>query len=1257
MATNSPAYRATVYAPYSVNPAETTILTPYTPVSGGAVHADAFMVATVPTISGGTWRPYLDVPHGQHGTLNVRERSLDTGQMSVRLLDKRTGTSNLVRWMTAFVGDGAGAGLLNGRKVVIEESLNFNQVTGIGTWANYFTGRITSVSLDNSRQWYTLQLQDMSTDLDDVLFTRAPHPSATTAQAPQVTPIGLQKAWGPAAITGPITATVRAAPSTFDGQSAVDVVFNDVGALTQTVLKETYPLFSRTWGEKTTILRAYLTWSGGASSGTYRVRGMISLYRANYAGAMQHFAGVVRIALLDASEAGYTASLPAAATAVTVRIEAVQWPVSKAMPVLVGDTHPVTMLKWILDGYFGDLNLDGSPRRALARFNPTGAAGDPFYDLEQDASFLTGRWAFTEQKKRREVIESVCKQFGLAIDLTADGKATITDVRSKAAAIAGVLPALTNADVVAGTAPRWQHTRDGAVSRIDCNYYVDSRRSITNLDYWSTDLPDIGPSLLVLADEGVPVLELDVTERVLDANGKPASIDCPAFRAMYPAEVSAPDASGTIRTAREQQLRQQIRGLEEELWRLFGTGTMSIELTCRRTSIVASIRPGNYATLTVDEVPDPTTNRRGGTRLVLCTGRKEDGLTVGLSFLDCGRNAAATAPTLSAILNAADGSHAIDVTVGVTTAGAVVDYCITSTALGVRPADTDARWTRGVRRETNGTSTIGTLAGGRRVWLRASTRPLASTGFQRPSAYTYLGGTGYLDTTAITGPTLGGVGTVTKSTARIGWANTNTIDPVGVYLIQSASAPADWTLAYLVAMLPPGSTQMDLANLTAAVGSSYTWLAQAMDAAGSVSAGTGTTFVTTATTVTAPTPRALIVTNADAGGSDYGTNDASLPDTQGWGTHRYGVQLLSTPPDAGYTREIERAPDVAGVAGTYAKIGQLGGTETVYTDYLPSDGLTRWYRQRCTGLGADPSGYSTAVSAKSRRVIGSLQLAEGRGQVSTLYGADGVVADDVQQQDAASLMRIAKGVEVYQLRDGVLTNFTRTYQRPPIVVHTGGGRYRDQMMDTTVWPVGWNSTSDKRVDVSFSAGTGTVTMRAKRVQAGAATARSAEFTSKNGGALGNLTVVGDYAESGVLANAPSNNGQYIARMGPSVTVTAATPTSPTNFVLVIGVYADAGTGYVFRTDYSFSQSATGSISFSVVGSVPFGAGGLGATAKVKIVVEAFSYTGASASFSVNPYDNSPGAEGHGVTYNTSTDLEMSLTPNTDDYLTVLVIGT
>jgi hypothetical protein len=199
-----PAFKLTVYAPRSVDPTETTVLTP----AGGAPHADQFIVTSIQGVAGAKpisicrtvaapHRPAEQKDDGRHADFRVS-------------MPATAGGSNFSRWVTAFVGDGKGTNLLLGRKVICLQSLDAG-----ATWdpTPYWTGRIMNTATDG-KLWLSLTTRDPSKDLEVDIFVGAPHTSvAAYAHLAQVSPLGLLQDYGGFPKTQLLKGTVSGAGS------------------------------------------------------------------------------------------------------------------------------------------------------------------------------------------------------------------------------------------------------------------------------------------------------------------------------------------------------------------------------------------------------------------------------------------------------------------------------------------------------------------------------------------------------------------------------------------------------------------------------------------------------------------------------------------------------------------------------------------------------------------------------------------------------------------------------------------------------------------------------------------------------------------------------------------------------------------------------------------------------------------------------------------------------------------------------------
>lgn len=174
-----PIYRMTVFAPITVDPTETTVLTPI----AGAPHAQQFKISTSEGVSG--FQPYLGMPTGRRGRIDLMSKKTDTGELSFPILDQRVtpGGSNAQRWVTAFVGDAKQLPQFSRLKAFVEESLD-----GGVTWNPFFTGRVTILGLQQgSRVMMTITVRDMSADMTFDAFTGMPHEIVRTTAPRAVT--------------------------------------------------------------------------------------------------------------------------------------------------------------------------------------------------------------------------------------------------------------------------------------------------------------------------------------------------------------------------------------------------------------------------------------------------------------------------------------------------------------------------------------------------------------------------------------------------------------------------------------------------------------------------------------------------------------------------------------------------------------------------------------------------------------------------------------------------------------------------------------------------------------------------------------------------------------------------------------------------------------------------------------------------------------------------------------------------------------
>lgn len=850
-----PVYELTLYQPRTVDAAEATVRTP----AANAPHADPFVLTSIQGLAGA--KPYLEPPRGRRGALSVRDRKVDTGELTLRIMDARTGTDNLARWLTGFLGDAAGNYGLLGLKARVRESLD-----GGATWGSpsYFTGRVYDVR--GGRLWVELVLRDRAEELSCQIFRTSPHSSITYACRPRLLPLGLPQAYGPVPATPKARGTVK---TVYYNQ--VGVGRTGVGWMRQVTLDRT-----RTPKElrvNTALYDAhYTTLSKGLSADSHYFEqigdGYCSAKRLD-TGATGWFTvqhglygyeflkgdrdGAVcvtdiSIGLLPTTHPRYMA-FPPDGTVLEFEILPTL-PTSEDCPLVVSDVHIVQWMADVCDGKFGLLKVDGSPARVFPRANAAGwAAGDPWSPLIADTTFPTVRDLLTEPQELREWLEHRCLEAGLAYAINGDGAIELRDIRRRSALT--IASTLTDADLVATQgAATWEQPRKDAITAVDATYYLDKLLDQPDIRAHAAERAPAIPHTLI-SPQDVPFKVRDLSERTIDIQDKPLTIDAETFRTGVKEQLGGEDRQAAV----ERQLQAAIDDLKAP----FGGGAQYATLRCTRTSANAkAARPGTWHLLDCDSLPDPATNRRGGARLGLCVEVAEDGPAVEITFLDAGPNSVCVAPAIGAwARDAADTRSQINVPLTLNAAGDPCEfwYAVTPTTVNARPADSDPAWRKALTATASGTYRVVVHAAGQRVWGRARSVPATDrAGRKLPSGWTYA--PDYKPMDAQPAPTALAAGGITKTTATLTWTPATDGGLVYVYLTTGA-APAAWDDAQIVQRLPAGSATLMLHRLDGPTVQHTAGVQHVDPATGDRSAIVTVTFTTGTVPATAPRPAGI----------------------------------------------------------------------------------------------------------------------------------------------------------------------------------------------------------------------------------------------------------------------------------------------------------------------------------------------------------------------------------------------------------------
>lgn len=948
-----PIYRARLYAPRSVDPTEATLLTP----RAGSAHSDEFKVASKGGVAG--YQPYLHGgPRGRSSEIDPLEKATDIGEQVWTVLDKRTGAGNLSRWLTAYVGDAKGGNQLLGLRFEVDESLDNG-----GTWSRFATSRVQAVKRSSgSKVWMQIYVRDVTDDLDNEIFVGPPHASASSyAHHAQVAPLGLLRPYGDFTIVSPIRATVGALSGSGTYTFRLDVVRTQGDPYRTIATKaffELHKLFGGGYG------------SADAGSATVWIAPAGTLIGAPGWEAYDFYmAGLYRSTSINevTAKPKTGTTTPALGASVDFYIETHVGGVSEALPLLINDTHPVTLLKDLLAGYFGKLTTAGAVTWAV----PYNAAN--FATFEADTSLRKVRFIETTKANLHDwITENILRPNHLALKVNENGELEIVDFRRSS--VTAPAFTLTNADLVSGKdSVNWDTDRAEAIAGVTVTYFGERRipngdlpkpweaiDPATALDYSPPDIPTV--RIEELSD--FPVKLVNLGSRALDVGGK--DYDLPARGLRFRAGADERDSEWDATTAgpRANALRAYAISLASDIRGPFGLGPTFYEIECRRPSANAAlVKVGVTGVLDIDEIPDPATNLRGGQRLVICLSRIENGPRVRFRFLDWGANAVGTAPTLGApVLSANLPSSALTlpVTLNADSQVARVDIAITSTGVAVRPAESSALWQAMSIVEASATITLARIAGaGQRVWIRARSESAPGRGYSLPSAWAFPAAS-YLDLTALAAPSAVNVTSPTGDTQSVTWTNGAADLATEVFLVAGAVAPTGLETERVTAALPAGSVQLAVAGRTTA-GAQYTIGVRHVDDVGNISAIASYTFVAGAITALNPPayPDGFSHTTGRSGPfSGFGYASQSS-------IGHYGIGVVATefPSYVEVSEAIETGPGT-GVYGAYAIVGvveSVPGDWTVWATVSPNDRKRRQLKARHTRDGATASAYTDEV--------------------------------------------------------------------------------------------------------------------------------------------------------------------------------------------------------------------------------------------------------------------------------------------------------
>jgi len=788
--------------------------------------------------AGTAYLGYLKPPRGRQQTLDFLSRKQKGGAMSFTLVDKRTtaGGSNASRHVSAFMGDVKGMPLPLGMRLEADFCEDVDAVPPV--WDRWYTGRIDSVDTESGPE-VKLDVVDAGRDLEAKIFRGLPHANVTYASRVALWPLGRLVDYGPfLANAAPMRGTLTAHSGGVGVFTLTSATRADPRNLYTAGLKALgVPVVNALTTSRTRFtdrVAVRIKHTSGASSGQtidYDLGGLdldTGFLHSKINGGYP-----VAVLFIQAKDGG--GAIPA--DGVTGEVSVVQPHVSvdKETPLLLSDQHPAQFIKDALLGYFSPLNSDGSVKRAW----PYDATS--FAAILADTTFQTLRFVRDKPIEMSKFFEEVCLQSGLGYYLNEAGAVALVDLRMPSTT-AGVA-SLGQSDLVAGEPPSWSLNRSNAITVLEVQWAAEAELTPAGaIENGSRDgaAVKVSPGLIVSADRSLRAvdfgrLDLGDKEFVLKATG-----------------IRVGDGELEHGVSRELTTRGRVLGLIEEFRNLYGYGPMETVLSCRRTTVPKGAALGGLLLATLDKVPNPGTNQRGGTRLVRVMEKNEAGAAITLRVLDMGPNAILNAPTVGA-LSGGSGSVTFTVTLNAQGDPVSVELAATDTSVATAAAVPVERWSRSYWLNASKTLTIGPLPAGQRIWVRARSVGTNLKTPEIPSGWAYPSGNDYLDMAGLTAPSGLSVGSVTEGSALLSFTNADTTYPVEL-LMESPSGDGLVRVRYY----PAGTTRIQLVGLTS--GASYGATVRLADGSGGVSAqATKVTWTATGTMPTAPVPPVLEV--------------------------------------------------------------------------------------------------------------------------------------------------------------------------------------------------------------------------------------------------------------------------------------------------------------------------------------------------------------------------------------------------------------
>lgn len=795
-----------------------------------APHQDFFRVASRTGLSG--YAPYLYAePQIDGQSLTLPDFTSTVGSCKIQIGDFRTGVSQFERWATAFIGRTSEENLLVGRRCLLDVSYD-----GGTTYEAVYAGRIARAEMQDIL--LMLEVRDIGFDLKQDVMTGI-DPSLTYAAQTTLYPVGLSRSLpgsgfaGVIPANGTISSTIAGAQLTTFDINGNSFFASANGGFEITVDSRNATFLTSTQKDAlTNAIQTRTTYYSGSVNGD---RGGIYTTALLYAvNSTRGNAGYLTVLDVQTSPQSNTSELhrvisfktqilPATFSSVGRITAASGWQRNDKLTlyvvklgepttenrVFINPPDITTYVRDMIQGRFSFTPTTGTQRL----FIYTGSAS--FTDLNTNGYPFELRFSVDKKDTFDNYFrESIAKpyQVGYRSDIAAiDGTSgSVFSVFSAARPSVAPSIILNEDDIIAGTDVAWLN--DPSFSEVVVVRHADNKLPkgpVNTTDIADSRLSKVGASLFG-------------NELRIDGNTL-------RFSANTSQSVAVANYANSLLSTLDEQ---------------FGRGKLTVRVDVRRNAKTIALKVGTWVLVDSVTVPNPSTQRRGGQRLMIVTSISPTLSTFSLELLDAGISTATAQPTFVTASYSASLPNTVVAQWSASTA-VEVQYAVHPDGVGSVPANS------GLWSFIGKTTTIDEKA------VRISPLPAAKTVTVRVRGISPNGGvlqlpSSWVDATPVTLPALAPVTSLSVSGITTGQAifswQTGSSQPIELLIRSPNSNPFTASLI----TLPAGSTRYVMQGVETYPNTSMGIGVRHIDAFGSTSTITSASWTATGAATALP---------------------------------------------------------------------------------------------------------------------------------------------------------------------------------------------------------------------------------------------------------------------------------------------------------------------------------------------------------------------------------------------------------------------